>query len=139
MAYCTQDDLLLMISVEELAELTAEMGEAPDAIVVAEAIAKADGEIDAYLGVRYSLPLAGIPDQVRSLSVDMALYHLYSRRSVAPPVRRQKYEAAVAFLKQVAAGQAVLGSAGEPSAENPQVEEFSGASRVFDRNGLTDW
>ena len=139
MAYCSQDDLLLMITVEELSELTTEMGEAPDLMVVEEAIAKADGEIDAYLGVRYSLPLAGIPDQVRSLSVDMALYHLYSRRSVAPLVRRQKYEAAVAFLKQVAAGQAVVGGAGDPAGDAGQVEEFSGAPRVLDRGGLSEW
>ena len=139
MAYCTQDDLLLMITVEELAELTTEMGEAPDLMVVEEAIAKADGEIDAYLGVRYSLPLVGIPDQVRSLSVDMALYHLYSRRSVAPLVRRQKYEAAVAFLKQVAAGQAVVGGPGDPAGDARQVEEFSGAPRVLDRDGLSEW
>jgi phage gp36-like protein len=139
MAYCTQDDLLLMITVEELSELTTEMGEAPDLMVVEEAIAKADGEIDAYLGIRYSLPLAGLPDQVRSLSVDMALYHLYSRRSVAPLVRRQKYEAAVAFLKQVAAGQAVVGGAGDPAGDAGQVEEFSGAPRVLDRDGLSEW
>jgi len=81
----------------------------------------------------------GIPDQVRSLSVDLALYHLYSRRSVAPLVRRQKYEAAVAFLKQMAAGQAVLGGAGDPSGDARQVEEFSGASRVLDRDGLSEW
>ena len=53
-------------------------------MVVEEAIAKADGEIDAYLGLRYQLPLMGIPAQVRSLSVEIALYHLYSRRSVMP-------------------------------------------------------
>jgi hypothetical protein len=34
MAYCTQDELLLMITVEELSELTTEMGEAPDLMVV---------------------------------------------------------------------------------------------------------
>lgn len=139
MAYCSQDDLLKMIPPAELAELTSESGEVPDAAVVAEAIAKAGGEIDAYLAVRYVLPLAATPPQVKNLAVDMALYHLYSRRSVAPPVRRQKYEAAVAFLKQVTAGQAVVDGAGEPSGDNRQVGEFSGASRVFGRDGLSDW
>jgi phage gp36-like protein len=54
-------------------------------------------------------------------------------------VRQQKYEAAVAFLKQVAAGQASIGGAGEPSGDSRQVEEFSGAARVCDRDGLADW
>ena len=61
MAYCSQDDLLKMIPEAELAELTAESGDIPDPVVVAEAIAKADGEIDSYLAVRYSLPLVGHP------------------------------------------------------------------------------
>jgi phage gp36-like protein len=139
MAYCSQDDLLKMIPVAELAELTTESGDAPDAAVVTEALAMAAGEIDAYLAVRYVLPLAATPPQVKSLAVDLALYHLYSRRSVAPAVRRQKYEAAVAFLKEVAAGQALVEGAGEPSGDNRQVGEFSGAPRVLGRDGLSDW
>jgi phage gp36-like protein len=139
MAYCSQDDLVKMISLTELAELTAESGNEPDAVVVAEAIVKAAGEIDSYLAMRYVLPLAATPPQVQSLAVDMALYHLYSRRSVAPKVRQQKYDAAVAFLKEVAAGQALVEGAGEPSGDNREVGEFSGASRVLGRDGLSEW
>ena len=107
--------------------------------MVENAIDKAAAEINSYLGVRYPLPLAAAPAQLRNLAVDMALYHLYSRRSIMPPVRRQKYEAAVAFLKQVAAGQAIVYGAGDPAGDNRQVEEFSGASRVFDREDLSEW
>ncbi|MCL4503096.1 MAG: DUF1320 domain-containing protein [Deltaproteobacteria bacterium] len=139
MAYCSQDDLVKMISQTELAELTAESGNEPDAAVVAEAIAKAAGEIDSYLAVRYVLPLAATPLQVQSLAVDMALYHLYSRRNVAPQVRRQKYEAAVAFLKEVAAGQAQVAGLCESSGDSRQVEEFSSASRLFGRDVLSEW
>ena len=139
MAYCSQDDLVKMISLAELAELSAESGDEPDAAVVTEAIVKAAGEIDAYLAVRCVLPLAATPPQMQSLAVDMALYHLYSRRSVAPEVRRQKYDAAVAFLKEVAAGQAQVTGIGSLSGDNRQVEEFSGASRVFRRDGLSEW
>jgi phage gp36-like protein len=138
MDYCSEDDLLKMISPTELAELTSDSGDA-DPAVVAEAIAKAGAEIDAYLAVRYILPLAATPPQVQNLAVDMAIYHLYSRRSVTPMVRQQKYEAAVAFLKQVAAGEAMVEGAGEPAGENRQVGEFSGAPRVLSRDGLTEW
>ncbi len=79
--------------------------------------------------------LAVNPPQLKSLAVDLAIYHLYSRRSVAPQVRRQKYEAAVAFLKQVAAGQALV----EGLAAEPQVNEFSGPFRVFGRDDLAEW
>ena len=142
MAYCTQSDLLTMIPLQELAELTADSGDTPDSGVVNEAIHRADAEIDAYLGMRYTLPLSPLPDQVKGLSIDMALYHLYSRRSVAPTVRRQKYEAAISFLKLVAEGEAVVEDVdGDSSMEGGQVQvgsEFSSATRLFTRN-TQDW
>jgi phage gp36-like protein len=141
MAYCTQSDLITMIPLQELAELTADSGDTPDSQVVDEAIHRADAEIDAYLGMRHTLPLSPLPDQVKGLSIDMALYHLYSRRSVAPTVRRQKYEAAVAFLKLVAAGEAVLEDAGDASSSGDQIlvgSEFASATRIFTRN-TQDW
>ncbi len=140
MAYSTLNDLLTMIPLKELAELTTDSGDTPDSQVVAEAIARADAEIDAYVGVRYALPFSTVPDQVRGLSVDMALYHLYSRRSVAPAVRRQKYEAALSFLKQVAAGEAVVDGADGLLPETTQVgSEFTGSPRVFSRSTMGDW
>lgn len=140
MAYCTENDLLTMIPQKELAELTADSGDMPDSQVVAEAIDRADAEIDAYLGTRYTLPLTPVPDQVKGLSMDITLYHLYSRRSVAPPVRRQKYEAALSLLKQIAAGEAVVEGASELLTETTQVEsEFASANRVFSRNTQGNW
>jgi len=140
MAYCTENDLLSLIPQQELAELTTDSGDIPDSQVVTEAIDRADAEIDAYLGSRYALPLEPVPDQVMGLSMDMALYHLYSRRSVAPPVRRQKYEAALSFLKQIAAGEAVVAGANELLTENAQVgSEFSSATRIFSRTTQENW
>ena len=142
MAYCTQSDLITMIPIKELAELTADSGDTPDSGVTDEAIHRADAEIDAYLGMRYTLPLSPLPDQVKGLSIDMALYHLYSRRSVVPTVRRQKYEAAISFLKLVAEGEAVVEDvASDPPPESDQVlvgSEFASATRVFTRN-TQDW
>jgi phage gp36-like protein len=140
MAYCTQDDLLKMIPLTELAELTAESGDDPDPDVVDEAIEKADAEIDSYLGARYAVPLSPVPARVKGLSVDLAIFHLYSRRSVAPEVRQQRYEAALGFLERVAAGQLALeGSGGEPLEAGGEVEEFSGNPRTFSRNTLGEW
>jgi phage gp36-like protein len=142
MAYCTQNDLLTLIPQQELAELTADSGDTPDSQVVAEAIQRADAEIDSYLGMRYGPPLTAVPDQVKGLSMDIALYHLYSRRSVAPTVRLQKYTAAVAFLKLVAAGEAMLEEAGDPASGGDQVQagvEFSSATRIFSRDTQGNW
>jgi len=134
MAYSTLEDLLAMITASELAELTTESGDDPDPEVVSQAITKADAEIDAYLGIVYEVPFSPVPLLIKSLSVDLALYHLYSRRSVAPAVRRQRYEAALAFLKGVASGQAVL-----PGVGGILVTQISSADRRFSRETLEDW
>jgi phage gp36-like protein len=141
MAYCTQDDLLKLVPELELAQITAEEGDIPDAAVVSEMIAQAAAEIDSYLAVRYQLPLTSTPARVKSLAVDMALYHLYSRRSVAPEVRRQKYEDAVAFLKLVGAGKAeIIGAEGtEVPGEAQEVTEVSSGTRVFSRDTMGDF
>jgi phage gp36-like protein len=140
MGYCTENDLLKMITQEELAELTAEAGDSPDLLVVEEAIAKAGAELDAYLGVRYQVPVTPAPAQFKALAVDMAIYYLYTRRSAAPAVRRERYEAAARFLKDVAAGQAVVaGASGEPASTEREATEIASAARVFSRNSQVDW
>jgi phage gp36-like protein len=140
MAYSTQEDLLTMIPQAELAALTAETGDEPDGQIVAEAIARADAEIDAACGLRYTVPFSPVPERVKTLSADLAINHLYSRRAVAPDVWRQKYKDALAFLKQVAAGQATLaGSSGEPPAADRQSPDFSNATRIFSRDTLGKW
>jgi phage gp36-like protein len=140
MAYCSADDLLKMIPQAELADLTVESGEVPDSLIILEAISRAEAEIDSYLGVKYVVPFSPAPEQVKSLTVDLAIYHLYSRRSIVPPVRQQKYEAAVAILKQVVAGEMVIvGPAGEPPSVAKEVADATSAVRYFSRKTLANW
>jgi len=140
MAYCSEDDLLMMIPQSELGELTAESGEVPDSLIITDAISKADSEIDSYLGARYVVPLAAPPAQVKALAVDLAIYHLYSRRSVVPMVRQQKYDAAVAFLKQAAAGRIlIVGPQGELPTVAKEIAEVTSATRGFTRDTQAGW
>lgn len=141
MPYCTQDDLEKLLPGAEMAQLTAESGDTPDAAVVSEAIAKAGAEIDSYLAVRYVLPLTETPAQVKHLAVDLAIYHLYSRRGMMLEIRGKNYDKAVAFLKDVAAGRAeIIGATGaEISGDAQTVTEVSSATRVFDRTKMVDF
>ena len=140
MAYCSQEDLLKMIPEEELAEITSESGGIPNPAIVAEAIAKADSEIDVYCAVRYAVPFDPVPSLVKSLSVDVAAYHLYSRRSVAPEVRRQKYEDAITLLKAISQGTAVLSmSSGVLTPNGREVAELTSQPRQFSRSSLEKW
>jgi phage gp36-like protein len=139
MAYCSVEDLLHMISREELAELTAETGEEPDSAVIGAAIAKAEDEIHAYVAGRYQVPLVPVPPQILGVAVDLTLYHLYSRRSVMPAVRRQRYEAALTFLRLVALGQVHLEGGTDGGEKAGQPAEMVSGPRLFSRTSLGDW
>jgi phage gp36-like protein len=104
MPYCTQNDLETLIPVVELAELTNESGDIPNLTIITEMINLVDAEIDSYISVRYSIPLTQTPEIIKGLSMDMVIYHLYSRRSTIPLVRRTKYEDAIKILQKVAQG-----------------------------------
>ena len=52
-----------------------------NAEVIVRAIVNADAEIDAYCGAQFSgLPFSSVPDIIRAKAVDIAIYHLCSRR-----------------------------------------------------------
>ena len=138
--YCAKGDLLKTFPEARIIEMTddAGAGTADDAVIT-RAIGKASGEIDAYCGQRYALPLTPVPDVVRDYCADMAIYHLFARRAGAPDEWKNKYDRAVAFFKDVAAGKATLPSnpaAGSEPAQSGGSVGFSGPARTFDRNSL---
>lgn len=139
MSYCTTADLEEQISALELLELTDDSGSgAVDVSVVARAIADADAEIDSYCGGRYGVPFSPVPAMIRKLSVDLAIYNLYSRRSVLSisEERQKRYDNALRFLRDVARGLISLG-ADAPAPENSEGRaEIAGATRRFSRRSM---
>lgn len=137
MAYCTESDLEKEIPPANLTDLADDNGDGTrDAGVIARAIADADGEIDAYLATRYTVPLSTVPNLVRKLSVDIALWNLYSRKDIRPELRRQRYEDALGLLKRISTGVATLGIATEPPTAASAGGQFSANTRVFTRDKL---
>lgn len=137
MAYCTQADITEQIPEAELIQLTddGDLG-VVDADAVARAIADADAEIDGYCGDRYTVPFSTVPDMIRKLSVDIAVYNLYSRRTGAPENRQKRYDDAVKFLERVSDGKtAVPGVSGTTESASDRVS-FTGPDRVFSRDNL---
>ena len=139
MSYCTKADLEEQISAVELIELADDEGTgAADDSVVARAIADADAEIDSYCGGRYSVPFSPVPVMIRKLSVDLAIYNLYSRRSVLAisEERQKRYDNALRFLRDVSRGLISLG-ADAPATENSgDRAEIAGATRQFSRRRM---
>jgi len=138
MAYSTQSDILEQLDEDTLIQLTddADTG-AVDTSVVDRAIADADAEIDSYCGVRYSVPFTTVPDRVRKLSVDIAIYNLYARRKGSPEHRKERYDNAIRFLKDVAKNQASLGK-DDPDAPplDAHQPEITQSDRIFTRDKM---
>lgn len=138
MAYCTQEDLVNQIEEALLKQLTDDAGaDEIDEDIVARAIADADATIDSYCQGRYSVPLSPVPEKIRELSVDIAVYNLYSRRGrVVPEVRKDRHQAAVRFLERVAEGKIALGAATPAPANTENSATVVSAPRVFSRRKL---
>jgi len=138
MAYCTLDDIKPdQLTETELIQLTDDDDAGMvDESVVTKAIADADAEIDGYCGQRYTVPFTTVPAMIRKLSVDIAVYNLFSRRQGAPEGRKTRYDTAIKFLERVADGKAVVtGVEGttESAADRVSIES---ATRVFSRSNM---
>ena len=79
MPYATQTDLEQHFGLDELIELTDRAtppAGAIDADVLSHVQDAADGEIDGYIGMRYTLPLPSVPPRLVHLACDITRYHL---------------------------------------------------------------
>lgn len=133
MAYAVQNDILEAISSDELVNVTDDAGAGVvDADAVTRAIADADAEINTYCATQYTVPLSPVPDIVRKLSVDIAIYNLYGRRRGATDDRKQRYDNAIALLRRIADGSVSLGvAAPDPDEEGGPEATQSGSDRIF--------
>jgi phage gp36-like protein len=107
MNYCSTQNLIDLPSGEqELIQLTDRdnLGVINEA-VLAKAIADAGAEMNGYL-TRYKLPLTHVPENFVRLACDITLYHLYRGRMLDEVERR--YNAAIKYLEQIAAGKITL-------------------------------
>ncbi|MFC1601795.1 gp436 family protein [Candidatus Sumerlaeota bacterium] len=108
--YSSQGDIENRIGDERLIQLADLDGDgSADSDVLTAALERADGLIDAYLGRRYVVPVSPVPDIVRELAVDLAVYALHqTRRETLSERDRRAYEDALAFLRDAAAGRVEL-------------------------------
>ena len=141
MSYNTKDDVLGAISEDTLIQLTDDdnLGMVDDA-KVDQALTRADMEVNGYCGKRYQVPFSPVPDFVKALALDIAIYNLHCRKSNVPPSRKERRDNAVKNLEQIAKGIVTLGV---PDS-TPVPETFtsatpavvSGSSRQFSRNSM---
>lgn len=136
MTYATQQDLIDRFGERELIELTDRAKPATGAIdvtVVGKALTDADHEINARVAPRYAVPLSPAPDIIVRRAADIARYFLHGNR--ATDQVGDAYAAAIAFLKDVAAGRAALGIPVAAAASGGSVQ-FNESGKVFSRDAF---
>ena len=138
MAYCALTDLTKVVPESELIEVTDDGGAGVvDTDVVAAAIAAGDGRIDAYCGVRYTVPFtAPVAEIVKRWSICLTLWELYTRREHvgSREYRRSvedRYEATMQELGWVKDGTLSIPGVSAASGGAIQVE---GPDQDFDDN-----
>ena len=125
MSYCDLDDLIAALNEQTIIDLS---NNDPSPSVnqdnIDEAIGKAEREINGYLRGRYILPLDTIPEDVKDIAVDIALYYLYKR--VPDEITEEivnSYKLRIARLKDIKDGNFLL----DIPVEGPSNSETGGA------------
>jgi phage gp36-like protein len=138
MTYATQADLVIAFGEQTLIDLT-DLVDPPtgeiDSGSVDRALADSVAEMDGYLCVKYVTPVTAQPDRLRAVCCDLARYRLCGDR--VTEVVRTRYEDAVRWLRDIAAGRTQLVGAVVPAGGAPdaQFSQVAPSRKVF-RGGL---
>jgi len=136
-AYATQQDLVDRFgNAEMLAIGDRDQDQVIDVTVVTGALDDASALIDTYLGKRYDLPLAATPPALVPIAAALARHALYAANP--PEDVRAAHDDALRFLRDLAAGKAVLDIAGSEPASAVGKALTSAPDRVFTSESLND-
>ncbi|MDX2008257.1 MAG: DUF1320 domain-containing protein [Meiothermus sp.] len=137
------EDVLVYLVDDERERTITEAGEAR----IGKALVQAESEVNSYVALKYALPLADVPEALKTATTDIAVYRLFKRRGIRPgtadEVVQTDYRNAVAWLRDIASGKATLtasgGGQGGDDAALPvagQAAKVTAAERVFSRDKL---
>lgn len=141
MAYSTETDFLKRLAKPDYDELVAPKDgdelEAED--ILDEAISTADAIIDSYImNVVDTVPLDEPSKMITQCSVDIAIFNLHSRIQYdrIPEWVKDRYDAAIAWLKDVSSGKANLGLSETEDEERIDRTAYSAADVVMGRDSI---
>lgn len=102
-------------------------------VLVNKALVDADATVDGYLAGRYKVPMASAPAVLGRLACDLTRYFLYDDQ--ATETVKQRHDAAIAVLRDIAAGKVSLGAdLGASAQPKGGSVEISSGGAVFGRN-----
>lgn len=136
MSFFDRADYIARHGEQELVQLTDRNGDGlEDADVLDKAAADADAEINAYIGARYTLPLASTPELLKRIARDLVRYFLFDQR--APEEVRLRYQRSIKLLESIRSGDTSLGlpPAATPAGGGVIGGEIlaTGPARIFGR------
>jgi phage gp36-like protein len=107
MTYTSTQQLIDRFGEHELIQLTDRGGfGAINKQVAAQAISDANAEVDAYLRVRYPLPLLTVPEELIRVASDLARYQLYDNQMVE--LVQDRRDQSINFLHGLSKGTVAL-------------------------------
>lgn len=137
MSYATLTTLVDQFGAEEVTRSAdRDLDGVADTDVVDRALADTDGIIDSRLAVVYELPLAEVPAVLVAYAGDIALYRMSYDTGTLTVEKRQRYEDAIAWLKEIASGKGKLGGQPEPDTKTAAGIRMTAESREFTRTSL---
>lgn len=98
--YATKANFESAFGASETADLDVPAGR------VLAAIDQAGAEADGYIATRYTVPVASVGANLTRITLDIARFRLWDNRS--PDEVRTRYEDAIKWLRDVAAGKVLL-------------------------------
>ena len=132
MSYASANDLIVRFGEDELIQLTDRDGAGSfDLSALNAVLDEQSAFIDGYLRGRYALPILPAPKQLCGLCGDLARYALYA--DAAPPIVKDRHDAALAQLRDLAAGRSRLDVLLPPPLPAGRVVVTSG-DRLFTRD-----
>lgn len=137
--YCTLSNLSERFGQDELTQRSDRSGTGVrDDAVLAQAIADASAEIDAYLARRYELPLAEVPPVLTRVACDLARFALYPDQATDEVQARAEH--ARRLLRDLTDGRISLGLPAATAQPTPSLSAANaGAARVFGRSGTSGY
>jgi len=166
MAYCTITDIRAIVNEDVLIQLTVDTSaaitwamvvlavaggalgdlEEEEAAAATEAAASlrdaidnADSMIDGYAASRYLTPFNPVPRLIHIISIDIAIYNLYSRRENVPEIREKRYKDAVKLLDRLADGKLTIGEVDKPVVDSSAVIKSITRPKLFGKDTLDNY
>lgn len=136
MTYCAKSDLVQRFGQREIDDLLDRDNDGDDDTSTLDStIADADALIDSYVSSKYQTPLDPVPQIIKYISCDITRFMLWDDN--APEEVRNRYNDAIARLKDIAKSMMKLPSTTVVAPDNPTggVDYYT-EERVFTRDSL---